>query len=680
VDQSPWLDQAASAEEQGGHEVLSVNDLVVRFRTSDGVVHAVDRISYDVSAGEVVALVGESGSGKSVSAAAILQLLPRRRTEISGQILFEGRDLLRLRETEMRAIRGRQIAMIFQEPMTSLNPVLSIATQVMEPLQVHQGLEARAARQLAAELLDQVGISDPERRLDQLPHQLSGGMRQRVMIAMAISCDPRIVIADEPTTALDATIAAQILDLLHDLVRRRGIGLILITHNLGIVARYADRVNVVYAGRIAERASAQHLFTAPRHFYTLALLRSLPRLDEGRAAELPAIEGLPPDPCSLARGCRFAPRCGARLAACDEPEEPIVAKGGSACVRSEVVPRPVSRSVPAVRTSVASDRQPVLVIEDLKKHFELAGRGGRATMRAVDGIGLTIAAGATLGLVGESGSGKTTVGRLILGLEQPTAGRIVLAGSDTTRRHRRDFRALRSKAQMVFQDSTSALDPRMTIGQFIAEPLIAHRTVGSRRAARSRVADLLAQVGLQPLLAERYPRELSGGQRQRAGIARALALEPGLIVCDEPVSAVDASVQALVINLLKALQLRYGVALLFISHDLALVRHIADDVAVMYLGRIVEMAPSEALYGRPTHPYTRALLDAVRLPDPARERARRPSRLAGEVPSPFDPPGGCGFRTRCAIATERCAREVPALREIAPEHRVACHNLEAWAP
>jgi len=673
--------EAPASQPDAGY-LLAVSDLRVQFETSRGTVHAVDGVTYGVRRGETVALVGESGSGKSVSALAIMRLLPRTTARVSGEVLFDGRDLLALPAAHMRALRGREIAMIFQEPMTSLNPVLSIGLQLSEPLRAHLGLSEARARQRAIELLSQVGITDPEHRLRQYPHQLSGGMRQRVMIAMALSCGPRLIIADEPTTALDVTIQAQILDLLRDLSRRLGIALVLITHNLGIVARYADRVNVMYAAQLAEQAAAGPLFATPRHFYTLALLRSIPRLDRRRTARLATIEGLPPDLRDPAPGCRFAPRCAARIAACENvPRLAEIGPGHrSACVRAHEVaaaPEPAADSGARRRPAALP---PLLEIEDLKKHFGVAA-GPRAAMirtplvRAVDGVSLVIGRGETLGLVGESGCGKTTVGRLIVGLETPTSGRIRIDGRDIAGDAVRDFRGFRRKVQMVFQDPYSALNPRMTVGAFIAEPLLVHRLVPSRAAARARVTDLLRQVGLYPYMAERYPHELSGGQRQRVGIARALALEPSLIVCDEPVSALDVSIQGQVINLLESLRDRHALSLLFISHDLAVVRHICDRVAVMYLGKLMEFADRDTIYDAPRHPYTQALLDAVPVPDPAIEAARRPSRLKGEIPSPLDPPAGCVFHTRCPIATERCRREVPELRELSPGHHAACHNI-----
>jgi peptide/nickel transport system ATP-binding protein len=665
--------------------LLAVDSLRVHFASSRGIVHAVDGVSYGVRRDETVALVGESGSGKSVSALAIMRLLPKTTARVSGRVLFDGKDLLTLPAAEMRALRGRDLAMIFQEPMTSLNPVLSVGLQLTEPLREHLGMGEPQARRRAVELLGQVGITDPEHRLRQYPHQLSGGMRQRVMIAMALACGPKLIIADEPTTALDVTIQAQILDLLRDLSQRLGIALVIITHNLGIVARYADRVNVMYAAEIAEQAAAGPLFATPRHFYTLGLLRSIPRLDRRRTARLATIEGLPPDLRAPPTGCRFAPRCAQRIDACANPPRlaEIAPDHRSACVRTGDVAATAEPEAAAGVTRRMAAPVPLLEITGLSKHFGVAA-GPRVELRtpvvrAVDEVSLEIGRGETLGLVGESGCGKTTIGRLIVGLETPTSGRIRIDGRDISGDAVRDFRGFRRKVQMVFQDPYSSLNPRMTIGAFIAEPLRVHSLAPSRNAARARVTDLLGQVGLYPYMAERYPHELSCGQRQRVGIARALALEPSLIVCDEPVSALDVSIQGQVINLLESLRERLALSLLFISHDLAVVRHISDRVAVMYLGKIMELAERDALYDAPRHPYTQALLDAVPVPDPASEATRRTSRLKGEIPSPLDPPAGCVFHTRCPIATERCRSEVPVLRELAPGHRAACHNIAGAA-
>ncbi|HZH05247.1 MAG TPA: dipeptide ABC transporter ATP-binding protein, partial [Lautropia sp.] len=646
--------------------LLSVEDLHVHFVTSRGVVRAVEGVNWQVHPGEMVALVGESGCGKSVSALSVMRLLPKPAGRIArGRIVFEGRNLLELDDEAMRRIRGRDISMIFQEPMTSLNPVLTIGLQIMEPLLIHKAMSGAQARARALELLALVGISDPERRLGQYPHQFSGGMRQRVMIAIGLACDPKLIIADEPTTALDVTIQAQILQLMKDLSRRLGIAMVAITHNLGIVARYADRVNVMYAARMVEQAGAEGLFLKPLHPYTVGLLRSVPRLDRPRGARLETIDGLPPSLLAPPPGCRFAPRCPARLEACEDglPEVEEIEPGhGSACIRARELERHGPRSLGLVSLELAKPAppkalpsEPLLMVEGLKTWFDV-GRGigptGRRVVRAVDDVSFTLRAGETLGLVGESGCGKTTVGRTLLRLEKEVAGRIVYDGIDITRADAAQIRKYRRSVQVIFQDPYSSLNPRMTVGQIIAEPTLVHGLMPNRAAARRRVAALLEQVGLFDYMAQRYPHELSGGQRQRVGIARALALEPRFIVCDEPVSALDVSIQAQIINLLEDLQKELGLTYLFIAHDLAVVRHISDRIVVMYMGRVMEMAERDQLYSDPLHPYTAALLNAVPIPDPALERQRSRPVLGGEVPSPLNPPQGCVFHTRCPLASE----------------------------
>jgi peptide/nickel transport system ATP-binding protein len=679
---------AAVDVDAGAAPLLQVEDLHVHFVTTRGVVRAVEGISYLVRRGEVVALVGESGCGKSVSSLAIMRLLAKPAGRVvAGRILFEGRDLLRLSDDEMREIRGRDISMIFQEPMTSLNPVLTIGFQIMEPLMIHIGMGTAAARKRAAELLKMVGIPDAERRLDQYPHQFSGGMRQRVMIAIGLSCNPKLIIADEPTTALDVTIQAQILKLMKDLSRELGIAMVVITHNLGIVARYADRVNVMYAAKLTEQGSAETLFAKPLHPYTAGLLRSVPRLDRPRGAKLETIEGMPPNLLEPPPGCRFAPRCRAKVPESESAPPPLVeVEPGhhSACVRAFEMARVGAEGLGLARASLAQapvkavDRsQPIMSVHGLKTYFEVATGlkalgSTRTVVRAVDGLSFDVFRGETLGLVGESGCGKTTVGRTLLRLENATAGEIVFGGQEVTRASGDALKRYRRQIQVIFQDPYSSLNPRMTIGEIIAEPMMVYKLQPSRAAARARARELLTQVGLFEYMAERYPHELSGGQRQRVGIARALAMEPSFIVCDEPVSALDVSIQAQIINLLEELQEKLGLTYLFIAHDLAVVRHISDRVIVMYLGKAMEIADRDALYSDPLHPYTRALLDAVPIPDPALEARREYKVLGGEVPSPLNPPQGCVFHTRCPWASEECKMQVPELREIKPGHYAAC--------
>ncbi len=671
--------------------LLDVDNLHVEFKTPRGVVRAVEGISYRVRAGEIVALVGESGCGKSVSSLAILRLLAQNGRVTQGRVMFDGRDLLTLSADQMRALRGRDVAMIFQDPMTSLNPVLTVGYQIAEPLLLHLKLTPQAARTRALELLKMVGLPDAESRLDQYPHQFSGGMRQRVVIAIALACNPKLIIADEPTTALDVTIQAQILKLMKDLSRDLNIAMVVITHNLGIVARYADRVNVMYAARMAEQGSAAALFAQPLHPYTAGLLRSVPRLDQPRGQRLETIDGAPPDLLAPPSGCRFASRCAAHQAACERalPDLVEVTAGRHvACLRAAEIARSgpaavglqaASRDTTTIKT-VRRDT-PLLRVSGLKTWFDVStgfktfGAKKKAEVRAVDDVSFDVFKGETVGLVGESGCGKTTVGRTLLRLEKSTAGSITFGGVDVTHAGGNTLKHYRRRMQVIFQDPFSSLNPRMTIGDSITEPLLVYQLQPDKAAARAKVSALLQQVGLFDYMAARYPHELSGGQRQRVGIARALAMEPEFIVCDEPVSALDVSIQAQIINLLEDLQKQLGLTYLFIAHDLAVVRHISDRVIVMYLGRVMEIADRDALYADPLHPYTQALLEAAPTPDPAIEARREHRVLRGEVPSPLAPPAGCVFSTRCPQADSACRAEKPALREVKPGHFAACLRL-----
>ena len=660
--------------------LLQVEDLHTQFVTSRGIVRAVEGVSFSVDRGEVVAIVGESGSGKSVTALSIMRLLPRLTGKIpKGRIVFDGRSLLDLDDEEMRELRGRDISMIFQEPMTSLNPILTIGLQIKEPLQIHLGMTDVEATARAVELMQLVGIPDPERRLDQYPHQFSGGMRQRVMIAIGLACNPKLIIADEPTTALDVTIQAQILELMKNLSRKLNIALIIITHNLGVVARYADRVIVMYAARVAEQGPAEAVFHRPRHPYSLGLLRSVPRLDRPRGSKLETIEGLPPNLANVTTACRFAPRCPFRIAVCDQepPLFPTDTGGVSRCHRhAEIAAGKISWAAAggAGLDVAANTEAPVLSVRNLTKNFSVSGglRRTGGTVRAVQDVSFDIFPGETLGLVGESGCGKTTVGRLILRLEEPTAGEIRFEGVNLSTASPAELKAMRRKVQVIFQDPYSSLNPRMTVGQIIGEPLHVYKIVEGRKQIEERVASLLGNVGLRSEMAERYPHQLSGGQRQRVGIARALAMEPSFIVCDEAVSALDVSIQGQIINLLEELQRKFRLAFLFIAHDLAVVRHISARVVVMYFGRVMEIADRDVIYSESLHPYTKVLLDAAPVPDPTIEKQREPRLIKGELPSHLAPPSGCVFNTRCPLASQECRETVPALEEKRPGHFAAC--------
>jgi peptide/nickel transport system ATP-binding protein len=663
-----------------GKPVLEIENLSVQFRSSHGLVRAVENVGYTVHPGEMVAIVGESGSGKSVSALTIMRLLAQTAEITSGTIVFDGRDLLKLSDEEMRRIRGHHVSMIFQEPMTSLNPVLRIGLQIMEPLFIHLKMTPDEAKARAVELLTLVGITDPESRLEQYPHQLSGGMRQRVMIAIGLACNPKLLIADEPTTALDVTIQAQILELMKDLSRRLGIAVIIITHNLGIVARYADRVNVMYAARLIETGPAEAVFGHPIHPYARGLLAAVPRLDRGRSSQLTTIEGAPPNLLDPPEGCRFRPRCRYAIDACTQVPTLVEMESGhfAACHRAgeiDALEKAAFKSVDVPHDdSVKDSGDPILRIAHTSKFFPVGGgflRGPVRHVKAVNDVSLHIMPGETLGLVGESGCGKSTLGRLVLRLDDPTGGEILFAGTDLAALSRSEMTDVRKKMQVIFQDPYSSLNPRMTVGQIIGEPMRVHDIVPKAKIA-DRISELLQLVGLFPYMALRYPHELSGGQRQRVGIARALAVEPDVIVCDEAVSALDVSIQGQVINLLEHLQRKLGLTYLFIAHDLAVVRHISSRVAVMYLGRIVELASSDELFANPRHPYTQALLAAAPVPDPVIERTRPRTIITGELPSPLNPPSGCVFHPRCPKVTAECKQAVPATRELAEGHTVAC--------
>ncbi|MBB5627590.1 ABC transporter ATP-binding protein [Sphaerisporangium krabiense] len=716
---------SAAGAATGAAPLLELRGLSTEIRLKHAVVRAVDHVDLTLSAGETLGLVGESGSGKTMTAMSIERLLPPGGRITGGRILFGGVDLVGLPEAELRRIRGAEIGLISQNPTISLNPVVPVGVQVAEALLLHTGASKREARDRVVEMFASVGIPNPARRYDDYPHQLSGGQQQRVMIAMALICRPKLLIADEPTTALDVTIQKQILELIDRLREELGMAVILVTHDLGVIAGHTDRVAVMYAGRVVELAATEALFTAPRHRYTEALLEALPERAAGRTHRLYTIPGLPPDLTEASPGCRFAPRCRFATDACRDQDPPTVRLDGLAheyaCFHpreesgpptEDLPPAPAAeartqegaesgdpgnggaarvsdRSWVAPTTPIPEDGTPLLEIKQVVRDFPVTGgailKRKTGEVSAVAGVSLRVERGMTLGLAGESGCGKTTLGRLVVGLERATSGEILFRGRRIDRMRGKEGRLERRHIQLMFQDSYGSLDPRMRVRAILREPLEIQR-VGTSRDRDRRVDELLDAVGLPRRAAERYPHEFSGGQRQRIGLARALALQPALIVADEPVSALDVSIQAQVLNLMRALQRERELTYLFISHDLAVVRYLSDVIAVMYLGKVVEVGPAEDVYTTPRHHYTRALLDTIPVADPAVERAKRRLGAPGEPPSPTDPPSGCRFRTRCPVAQDVCATLEPPLSPVAGgaeagppappggrTHHVACH-------
>ncbi|MFB6892483.1 dipeptide ABC transporter ATP-binding protein [Kitasatospora sp. NPDC056327] len=724
---APARPTAPAAGPTGPAPVLSVRDLSVTFPSEAGPVEAVRGVGFDLLPGRTLGIVGESGSGKSATALAVMGLLPPT-ARLGGRILLGGRDLAAMDDAELSRVRGKDIGMVFQDPMSALTPIFSVGRLLSQALRVHRELSRKDAWEEAVELLDLVGIPDPRERAKSFPHEFSGGMRQRVVIALAIANKPSVLVADEPTTALDVTVQAQILDVLRLAQRETGAGLVLITHDLGVVAGHADDVAVMYAGRIVEHAGVDELFRRPTMPYTARLLASIPTVDGGVARPLVPIGGEPPSLVGLSAGCPFAPRCAVAVDVCrtTEPEltatgptatddlterEPGVDGAGATGATPAEPPAPAGRpaqaachrareiadgnldpageaaQVPPARSGERPAGEVVLRVEDLVKTFPVT-RGALlkrrvGTLHAVNRVSFELRAGETLGLVGESGSGKTTTLREVLRLRAPEGGRVEVAGTDVaTLGTAARVRELRRDIQIVLQDPTDALDPRLTVYDLLAEPLQAAGT--DRAAVRSGVTRLLDLVGLDRATGDRFPAALSGGQRQRVGIARALALEPRLLVLDEPLSALDVSVQAEIINLLARLKRELGLAYLVVAHDLAVVRYFSDRIAVMYLGHVVESGATEEIFARPRHPYTRALLSAIPLPDPERERHRERIVLTGEQPSAARLPEGCVFVDRCPLhqvadesVRNRCRTQRPAT-VAAPDgsdHQYACHAV-----
>jgi peptide/nickel transport system ATP-binding protein len=747
--------------------LLEITGLHTQIQLRTRVVKAVDGVSLTIEKGETVGLVGESGCGKSMTASTIMRLLPPGGHITSGSIHLDGRDLTTMTDEQIRTVRGNDIGMVFQDPLTSLNPTMQIGRQIAESVVLHKGVSKQQGLARAAEVLGLVGMPNPAERIRDYPHQLSGGLRQRVMIAMALACEPKLLIADEPTTALDVTIQAQILDLIDELKRRLGMAVLLITHDMGVIAGHADRTMVMYAGKIVEAASTDRLFEDVHHPYTEALLASIPQLDQDKTQRLYAIPGLPPDLSRPLKACRFAPRCRYATEICRTEEPPLAGDDGGhpyACFH------PVDRAVdeiagagdllgegaeaaPLVEVGAVSvalagppngastqgtgtgatgtggggangggangggagaaangglgrggnsyggealtgsgdsspwsgtgsngfipaeDAPVILELRDVRKEYPVTAgavlQRKVGAVQAVRGINLEVRRGETLGVVGESGCGKSTLGRLIVGLERPTSGSVLVEGTDLTRLKGAELRRRHRDLQLMFQDPYSSLDPRMRVGTIIREPLVV-QGIGSPSEQREKVAALLREVGLPPHAVELYPHEFSGGQRQRIGLARALALNPRLIVTDEPVSALDVSIRSQILNLMKRLQVTHGLSYVFISHDLSVVRYLADRIAVMYLGKLVEIGTGDDIYARPAHPYTSGLIASIPVPKPSVQRARTAIPIRGELPSPLNPPSGCPFRTRCPRAAARCAEEEPALSAFGGQHYAAC--------
>ncbi|QHW32925.1 ABC transporter ATP-binding protein [Paenibacillus rhizovicinus] len=717
-------------------QLLDIERVSVEFANGRGVLEAISDVSFSIKAGETVCLVGESGSGKTVTSKAVMRLIDDENGRISaGAIHLNGVDIAALPDQALRSLRGKKMAMVFQEPMSAFDPVFSIGRQIVETIRRHDRSRTQSeARQRAVDLLRRVGIPEPELRMKQYPNELSGGMLQRAMIAMALSCQPELLIADEPTTALDVTIQAQILQLLQELKSEFNMAILLITHDLGVAAAIADRIVVMYAGQVVEQASAADLFAEPHHPYTMGLLQSITTMDSDRSQKLFTIPGSIPSLADLPAGCRFHPRCpfatekclneapplhdrGERQAACwhveqfvADPMERQPAQEAEAAFHAEwsgeaasasaspdapaspaasagalMEPEPeqgVARAsleasgmaaalAPAPAESVADS---LIELRHVTKHYPFDRSifsWTKKAVQAVDDVSFAIRKGETFGLVGESGSGKSTLGRVLLQLEKPTSGSVIFEGRELGALTSAGLREERKHMQMIFQDPYGSVDPRWKVGDIVGEPFSVHGklSAGEKREA---VQELLQLVGLNPTAYDRFPHEFSGGQRQRIGIARAIALRPKFLLADEAVSALDVSVQAQIVNLLQDLRQRLNLTSLFIGHGLNIVRYVSDRIGVMYLGKLVEIAPSEQLFRRPAHHYTRALIASIPVPVP--DRHRELSALHGEIPSPANPPSGCRFRTRCPAATARCAAEQPEMREIDRGHFVACHD------
>ncbi len=675
--------------------LLEIKNIETEFKNKGKYFKAVGPVSMYLKRGEIIGVVGESGSGKSVTMKSVLQIIQSPGRVVGGEVYLDGEPLDKdgkpvnllsfgAQSEEMRHVRGGKIGMIFQEPMTSLNPVLTIGYQISETIKLHLGLNDEEAKARTIEMLKKVRIPDAESRYNLYPQQFSGGMRQRIMIAMAMAAEPTILIADEATTALDVTTQSQILELMRDIARDTKTAIILVTHNLGVVARYAERIYVMYSGKIVETAGAEELFAQPEHPYTRALLSAIPRLDDPKDRKLVPIEGLPPNPAQRPAYCPFYDRCDYREERCTKqaaPELKEVSEGHfCACILSEdekaakKVIIEGSKKEKSVEKSIGAEE--VLVVKDVYKYFPVTKgimRKKVGEVKAIEEVCFTLHKGETLGIVGESGCGKTTLARCVIRAYQPTKGEIIFDGTDIASLSDKELLPIRPQISMIFQDPYSSLDPRQSAADIIGESLKLHGLVKNADEYNARVEELMELVGLDPGQKDKYPHEFSGGQRQRIGIARALSSDPKMILCDEAISALDVSIQAQIINLLENIQAKLGISYLFIAHDLAVVKHISDRILVMYLGRVVEIAPCDSIYENPLHPYTKTLIAAVPVADPAVEKKRPRVEIKGEVPSIMNRPQGCLFSDRCPKAMDICHKQIPALVEKEGGHMVACH-------
>jgi peptide/nickel transport system ATP-binding protein len=680
-----------------GQPVVKVENLAIAYETRKGDVNAVRDVSFEIRRGETLGLVGESGCGKSTVAYGLVNYLGRNGKIVKGDIYFQGQSLVGKSEEDLRKLRGDQISMVYQDPMTSLNPVLRIGEQMSEVLTVHRGISAAEAHQRCVEMLRRVYMPDPEKVMERYPHQISGGQQQRVVIAMAMLNNPALLVMDEPTTALDVTVEAAVLDLVADLRRDFDTAILFISHNLGVIARVSNRVGVMYAGELVELASVQEIFANPRHPYTQGLIRCLPKLGRSKVSSiLYPVRGRVPAPDNLPPGCVFEPRCDYAREACRAQRPPLRSLTTSQpaphltrCLFSEEIDaaqwRPPEGLVPTLSPELSAGRvEPILKVSELKTYYRhpnasplsLIGLGKREYIKAVDGVSFQVPRGLTLGVVGESGCGKSTLIKTIIGLEDVTSGKAEFMGFDINHQvNQRDLATIK-ELQMVFQNPDSTMNPAYTVGQQIERPLRRFNVV-PRDKIRVEVIRLLRAVKLDEYYYDRLPRQLSGGEKQRVGIARAFAGRPDLVLCDEPVSALDVSVQAAVLNLLLEIQKEHGTTMIFISHDLGVVRFIADYVAVMYLGQVMEIGSAESIYAPPYHPYTESLLAAIPIPDP--DIKQEHIRLEGSVPSPLNPPSGCRFHTRCPRRKllpdggRVCETHEPPWQEAGGGHRIFCH-------